>query len=238
MEGASDSDADLCAVLHMVDVAEPALEVDSDADVAMVADLVDDMDRNTEVYRQRGHLLMKMLRGRKELWRKARAGHVAPHVLRQLQIHNEDFAKTAENLIDITEMRPQKTQGHGSWKRWIVPALQRACWGLRPRPRVPKQLRKVLRRFRGKQVVQHLAAPTVASTRSFAVFSRSSASHVQAVGDACAEAFCRAQAEKLASLRRADHILLMLALDETEQPCTLEAHGGNVNLILSWSGKC
>jgi hypothetical protein len=153
---------------------------------------------------------------------KTRASPVAEHVLRQVQIHNEDFAKTAENLIDIAETRPKATHGHGSWKRWVAPALQRACWGLRPRPRVPQQPRKLLRRVRGKQKVRHLAAPTVASTRSFAVFSRSSHKHVQAVRDACAEAFCRAQAEKLASLRHADHIMLTLALDETEQPCTLE----------------
>eukprot|EP00972_Heterocapsa_arctica_P083019 12232804-Heterocapsa_arctica.AAC.1 len=75
MQG-QDSDADLDVVGNLVAEADlhsevdgAAAESDSDADMAMVVDLLCDLDRSAEKYPQRGHLLMKMMRGRKALWR-------------------------------------------------------------------------------------------------------------------------------------------------------------------------
>jgi hypothetical protein len=80
MQG-QDSDADMEVVGNLVAEADLHSEVDgaaaeagyrdvdSDADLAMVVDLLSDLDRTAERYPQRGHLLMKMMRGRKTLWR-------------------------------------------------------------------------------------------------------------------------------------------------------------------------
>eukprot|EP00974_Lingulodinium_polyedra_P103580 10027910-Lingulodinium_polyedra.AAC.1 len=75
------------------------------------------------------------MRERKRLICQARLGKVAPHVLAKIVVHNEDWAKTEEGIIDLTQRRPLRLKGSGKYRQWIPPALQRVCWGLRPRPR-------------------------------------------------------------------------------------------------------
>ena len=65
-------------------------------------------------------------------------------------------------------------------------------------------------------------APITQSTRSYALFPRSSHTHVQAVRDAVAETFIQIQKNELQELRRADHVILEIALDETEEHVTME----------------
>lgn len=145
--------------------------------------------------------------------------------------HNEEHAKTAEDIIDLAQRRPLRVKGRGSYKRWIAPAIQRACWGLRPHRRVAKKIKKPRRRLRGKQAIRPPPAPTSASTRFVAVYSRSSPAHVQAVRDATSERFMRLQLQALEGLQAADTMVAVVTLDETEEPVTLSARNETAHVM-------
>ena len=134
MDEADDLDALLAAV-----PASPATDADSDEDLAMLLDLVAAGESLADRYRQRGPLLCRMMRGREALLADLKLGKVPTHMQRLIQTHNEDFAETALDIIDLVQRTPLHIRGQGQYQRWTVEALQRACWGLRVRPRMTKK---------------------------------------------------------------------------------------------------
>lgn len=149
---------------------------------------------------------------------------IAPHVAKKITRYNAEFAKSEADVIgDVLEQRRQPIHGKGSWRRWVVGALQRAAWGLQ-RPQAAAWRR-------GHEPVP---APTVLSTRGFALFSRSGHSHVQRVRNALAEAYMRHQQvalESMVSEGAGSCIILELSFDETEQACSTDFRNEIVHVM-------
>ena len=170
------SDDELGAMLAAAPPSPAA--ADSDDDIAFLVDAVAAQDMAEDRYAFRGHRLCRMMRERKGLIGQARPGKVAPHVLANIAAANADWAKTEENLIDLTQRKPPRLKGRGKYRQWIPAALQRACWGLRPRPRVAKKVKRRRAALPRRRVAP---APTVTSTHMYSVFARAAGTHVQAV---------------------------------------------------------
>ena len=172
------SDDDIGVVLDAVPaspLASQSLAGESDEEMGLVLNLVADSGRRLERYERRGHLLMRMLRHRKQLIGQVRIGRIAPHVLDRIAVHNADYANTASDVIDLSQRRPLKVKGPGKYRVWIPAAVQRCSWGFRPRQKILKRPRRV--RLRGKQ--PQFVSPTVPSGRTVAYFMRCSHTHVQ-----------------------------------------------------------
>eukprot|EP00969_Alexandrium_andersonii_P300980 13306611-Alexandrium_andersonii.AAC.1 len=86
-----------------------------------------------ERFARRGPLLAQHMRSRKAVLRLERQGKLAPHVQSLVRVYNEDVAKTFSDVIDPMQRKPVQVKGPGLYRRWLPSALQRACWGLRPR---------------------------------------------------------------------------------------------------------
>lgn len=191
----------------------------SDDDIDHVLQLVQQQCRDR--FARRGFLLCQYMRARKRVASLSQAPKIAPHVQALIDQHNSDCAKTLEEVITLSEKKRKVVKGTGAYRKWLPAALQRSCWGLRTRRRVCKTPRLVARRQRGKRR-EPAAAPTTTSTRTYAVFSRSSAKYVQDIRNAVSEKFVQLQADAFAFLPRdLDLIVLEIAFDETEEPITL-----------------
>lgn len=159
-------DADCDRLLDSVEAALPSdTGADSDAEIGIMLEHVAQAQDRFGRYQQRGRLLLCMARKCKAL--KAKRQPVPAHVLQRIRVHNEDMAKTREDLIDLSEKKPAKYRGTGAYKHWVPAAIQRVCWGLRPRKRICKKKRPQ-KRIRGKRAVTHVAAPAVMSARACA----------------------------------------------------------------------
>ena len=167
---AMDSDVDIEGVLSAAAaLPRAAAEDDSDHDLADVLAAVSSLDMQRAQFARRSHLLMKHARACKELARAKRGLQVADHVLQRIEVHNQDMAKTREDIIDVTEKVPVKHRGKGSYRHWVPSALLRVCWGLKPRLRILKNAtHRPRRRLQGKRCVPRAVAPTVASARTCA----------------------------------------------------------------------
>ena len=88
-----------------------------------------------ERYERRGELLCSHMRAVKAARRSTGSQQVASHVQERIEKMNADYAVRAEDHIDVTETRPQRMVGPGSWKHWLPSAILRCCWGLGLRPR-------------------------------------------------------------------------------------------------------
>ena len=167
---AMDSDVDIAGILSAAAaLPRAAAEDDSDHDLGDVLAVVNSLDMQRARFARRSHLLMKHARACKELARAKRGLQVADHVLQRIEVHNQDMAKTREDIIDVTEKVPVKHRGKGSYRHWVPSALLRVCWGLKPRQRILKiATHRPRRRLQGKRCVPRAVAPTVASARTCA----------------------------------------------------------------------
>ena len=167
---ADDSDADLGHVLGAV----APIGRNSDADMAEVAEAA--QRRCRERFCRHSRLLAQHTRACKELRRLSRLGQVAPHVEASIERRSQDFAKTPEDLILVTEKKPRVIRGRGAYKKRLQTALQRVCWGVKLRIRARQKCRPT-RRIRGKRALASATAPTTASTRIYALLGQSSSKH-------------------------------------------------------------
>ena len=222
---------ELDEALRLVPASPPSGASDSDEDIAIAVNAAAALGRCAERYKRRGFLLTRMMRERKAAIHFAKQGVVAEHIRQKINVYNEDVAKTLEDVINLDEKRVHRSKGDGpgSYKRWIAPAIQRVCWGLRPRQRqrVTKKVRK--RTSNDEEALPvpskrpRMQAPTASSTRTWANFSRASSSHIQALRNATSEQYLRVQKAALLALPHSDSIVLNIFLDETEEPVAVQS---------------
>ena len=157
---------DLDPILGAVAALPAEHAADSDVDMESLLRTVEDADKaSASRYVRRGWLLMRMARAAKALKRARREREVPAHIQTQIAVHNDDIAKTFEDVIDFSSRRPRRLKGSVSYKQWTPQAMMRVCWGLRPRKRMCKKSRFRIRR---KRSVSARQAPTVSSTRTCA----------------------------------------------------------------------
>ena len=222
---AAGSDSDLDALAELL---KPLDNSDDDIDNVISAALPLPVER----YARRGHLLAAFMRERKKSRGLQRGGNVAAHTQSLIDISNEDLAKSEEQVISINARRPVKIRGRGAYKCWLPEALQRACWGLRPRPRQNKKPRNRITR-KGK-LKTRAAVPTTMSARACAILSRSSSKYVQEIRNAVAERFLLEQQGRLKALRPGyDTVFLEVAFDETEEPVSLNSVRSEIVSIMT-----
>ena len=119
--------------------------------------------RGKERYRQRGELLRKRARDIKA--ERSRNRQVAaPRILERIERFHADYAVRSDDLINLAEASPAKSPGPGTWRRWLPAAILRCAWGLRPRRRLAKKVRRRIR-VKRKSKGPHYSAPTTASVR-------------------------------------------------------------------------
>jgi hypothetical protein len=119
--------------------------------------------RPRERYTQRGTLLLDHARQIKSERSQSRKT-VAPHILDRIERFHQDYAVRSDDRIELAETSPAKSPGTGKWRQWLPAAILRCCWGLRPRRRVPKKVRRRVR-VKSKPTGPHRSAPTTASAR-------------------------------------------------------------------------
>ena len=141
---------------------------------------------------------MQHMRARKREIALGRAPSIAQHTKELINWHNEDHAKTLEEIIDLAQRRRTRIRGSGKCKHWVPMSCLRVCWGLKPRPRICKKPRV---RLRGKQTAFRMAAPTSMSTQAWAALSRGPPQYLQKIRDAMAELFMNIQEHKLNTIR-------------------------------------
>ena len=221
---ASDSDDAFDFVLQELGaqqgIADDPQAEDSDREMDRMLEVVREGHRDR--YSRRGFLLCQYMRKCKLVSSLSQQPKVAQHIQDLISRYNKESAKTLEEVIDLSEKKRTVMRGRGAYKRWLPAAPQRACWGLKPRKRINKRKQVVRRRLRGKRRPQAPAAPTTASTRVYAVFTRSSGKYVQDIRNAVCERFFVLQAAALERLPRdLDTIVMELAFDEKEEPITM-----------------
>ena len=211
VSGASDDDLDAMFVALSADSS------DSDNALDQVVQLAAPL--RTERFAQRGVFLCKHMRISKKSRVLSHTGPVAQHTMQTIDRCNADWAKTAEDVIDLSLRKPLRITGKGAYKRWLPSAIQRACWGLRPRPRICKRPPRRIHKKRPAQV----PAPTTMSTRAYAVSSRAGITHVHNVRSAVSEELVCRQISELQALPRNHQLcMLELAFDETEEALSLD----------------
>ena len=159
-----------------------------------------------------------------------------------IQRYNEDHAKTKEDAIQLHSSEGsiaesgrgtrKKGSGTGSWKQWLPAALLRVCWGKRPRERVAQKVQKRMRLLKKTRTPKvRGAAPTASSTRSWARDMNASTTHIARVRSAMSELFLRVQEQELAVLPHVQEQWIQIALDETQEPVSLEARAQSAHVM-------
>ena len=153
---------------------------------------------------------------------KGKTSHtVAQHVLERICRHNEQHAVRSDDVIDIAERKPTKVKGKGAYQRWLPQALQRVCWGLRPRM-VHKKFRVSSKQ---SQPSCRTVAPVASSANVWASFMQGGSSHVQEIRNAMSEHFLQLQIGALNILEKSKYMFLEIAFDETETPMRMDLNG-------------
>ena len=142
---------------------------------------------------------------------------VASHAQERIEKMSADYAVRAEDHIDVTETRPQRMVGTGSWKHWLPSAILRICWGLRPQPRGRC---KTHTRCTTKQPPPTKPSPLVASARCMASFYRAGHNYVQLIRIAVARRFVLMQRKAFETMGRFDSGVLLISLDDGDADAT------------------
>ena len=135
------------------------------------------------------------LKGEVNRLRKTGSGIVAGHVDAKITAANSK-AKTATQLVDVTERRPRKIFGRGQYKKWLPPAILRVCFG-------SNFIAKSRRRAAG-------------SMRGLADFYEASHSHIRRLRCCIAAAVLQMQRACLMALPFMQHAVWVVCFDETE----------------------
>ena len=204
-----------------------AAETDDEETLAVAEHVLRCVNRS-EQPKHRGFIATKIAR----LGRKAKQGSLNKtkandRISNLIRRYNEEFAKTAEEIIDLDMQKLRPTKGRGSYKKWLPSALLRASWGSKPRRRTvaSNTLMRRLRRKTSGVKTPTVAAPTVSSTRAFARQMKSSTSHIARVRYGMSELYMRIQEDALNNLKFVPQQFVHIALDETQEPVSL--HGRN-----------
>ena len=202
-------------------------ETDDEQNLA-AADHVLRCVNRSEQPKHRGFLATKIARlGRKAKQASLNKRKVNDRISKLIRRYNEEFAKTAEEIIDLDMQKLRQPKGRGSYKKWLPSALLRACWGSKPRRRnvASNTLTRRLHRKTSGVKIPKVAAPTVSSTRAFARQMNSSTSHIARVRQGMSELYMRIQEDALDNLKFVPQQFVHIALDETQEPVSL--HGRN-----------
>jgi hypothetical protein len=142
-------------------------------------------------------------------------------VLERILRHNEQHAVRSDDVIDVEERKPTKVKGKGAFKQWLPQALQRVCWGARPRI-LHKKFRLSSRQSRP---CYRSVAPVANSTNTWASFMQGSSAHVQQIRNAMSEHVLQLQIGAVNIMEKPKYMFLEIAFDETETPMRLELNG-------------
>ena len=195
-------------------------ELGSDAEMQMV--VAAGLAASKEKFKWRGHLLAAHMRKIKAAHAKSRPRAVAAHVRDRIQRFNTGHAVREDDLANVDEKKEAKIKGRGAYQRWLPDAIQRSCWGGRPRTLHKKW------RLRAKQPQpSRVVAPLAISCNAWASFMQGAGTHVQAIRGAVAAEYMQTQCRAMQELREQDipNIIVEIAFDETEMPFHLDLNG-------------